>query len=177
VGSVSDAGRRDASVRPGRSLSTSPRTLAQDRAIDRGALTEYLAFRLAGDAFAAPVSMIREILKPPPITHVPRASREILGIVSVRGLVVTVLDLRRLLRLEESPLTGKCRILLVANEVETLGLLVDEVLEVHRLPESDVERASQVLGSDVSEGVAGIARPRGPRGEVIVLLDLRVLLP
>jgi purine-binding chemotaxis protein CheW len=146
------------------------------RAGDRGAVTEYLAFRLGGDSFAAPVAVIREILKLPPITHVPRASRHVLGIVSVRGLVVTLLDLRRLLQLEEAPIGPRSRILLVATDEETLGLLVDEVFEVHRLPEMDVERASAVLGSDVSDAVTGIARPTDGDGRVLVLLDLRVLL-
>lgn len=152
------------------------RTPARVRASDRGAVTEYLAFRLAGDAFAAPVSIIREILKPPPITHVPRAPRHVLGIVSVRGLVVTVLDLRRLMRVEEQPIGPRSRILLVATDAETLGLLVDEVFEVHRLPDVDIERASTVLGSDVSDAVSGIARPAEGDGRVLVLLDLRVLL-
>ncbi len=152
------------------------RSPARARASSRGAVTEYLAFRLGTDAFAAPVSMIREILKPPPITHVPRAPRHLLGIVSVRGLVVTVLDLRRLMRVDEAPLTGRSRILLVGSDIEVLGLLVDEVLEVHRLPEGDIERAAVVLGSDVSEAVSGIARPEGVGDKVIILLDLRVLL-
>jgi purine-binding chemotaxis protein CheW len=171
--------RKDAAPAPSRALvRAAARSPARARASARGAVTEYLAFRLGPDAFAAPVAMIREILKPPPITHVPRAPRHLLGIVSVRGLVVTVLDLRRLMRVDEQPMTGRSRILLVASEVETLGLLVDEVLEVHRLPEGDIERASVVLGSDVSEAVSGIARPQDGAGadQVIVLLDLRVLL-
>lgn len=152
------------------------RTPARVRAGERGAVTEFLAFRLAGDSFAAPVSIIREILKLPPITHVPRAPRHVLGIVSVRGLVVTVLDLRRLMRVEEHPIGPRSRILLVAAEAETLGLLVDEVFEVHRLPDMDIERAGSVLGSDVSDAVSGIARPTDGDGRVLVLLDLRVLL-
>jgi len=152
------------------------RAVSRTRTEGRGAVTEYLAFRLGTDAFGAPVSMIREILKPPPMTHVPRAPRHVLGIVSVRGLVVTVLDLRRLMRLVEAPLTSRARILLVSGNEETLGLVVDEVLEVHRLPEADIERASVVVGSDVSEAVAGIARPRDDQDEVLVLLDLKVLL-
>jgi len=164
---------------PGQTRAIAPfatRATSRTRVEGRGTVTEYLAFRLGTDAFGAPVAMIREILKPPPMTHVPRAPRHVLGIVSVRGLVVTVFDLRRLMRLAEPPLTSRARILLVGNNEETLGLMVDEVLEVHRLPEGDIERASVVVGSDVSEAVSGIARPREDRDEVLVLLDLRVLL-
>ena len=82
----------------------------------------------------------------------------------------------RLLRVDEAALGPRTRILLVATEAETLGLLVDEVFEVHRLYDDDIERANVVLGSDVSEAVSGIARAAGAADRVIVLLDLRVLL-
>ncbi len=62
-----------------------PTALKRGRQLDRGPRTEYLAFTLGGDVYAAPVAVIREILKPPPLTPVPRAPHHILGIVSVRG--------------------------------------------------------------------------------------------
>ena len=67
-------------VRAGRAQKPTKRSRQQDR----GPRTEYLAFCLAGDVYAAPVSLVREILKPPPLTPVPRAPHAILGIVSVR---------------------------------------------------------------------------------------------
>ena len=97
--------------------------LKRGRREDRGPLTEYLAFLLAGDVYAAPVSLVREILKPPPLTPVPRAPHATLGIVSVRGQLVTVIDLRRKLRLAEAPITRRARILLVdATEGEVMGV-------------------------------------------------------
>ena len=72
-----------------------PGPLKRSRQQDRGPRTEYLAFVLGGDVYAAPVALIREILKPPPLTPVPRAPHPSLGIVSVRGQLVTVVDLRR----------------------------------------------------------------------------------
>jgi purine-binding chemotaxis protein CheW len=125
----------------------------------RGPLTEYLGFRLAADPFAAPVALIREILKPGVITPVPRAPREVLGITSVRGLLVTVVDLRRRLHLPEEAVTRRSRILLVDSGVETLGLFVDEVLQVYRLADEEIELAAPVLGGDVAEYISGIARP------------------
>src|SRR5262245_47223278 len=77
---------------------------------DRGPRVEYLAFELADEPYAAPVALIREILKPPPLTPVPRAPQGVLGIISVRGQLVTVLDLRRRLRLRENPYSRRARI-------------------------------------------------------------------
>jgi purine-binding chemotaxis protein CheW len=134
--------------------------LRRARQLDRGPVVEYLAFGLAGDPYAAPVNLVREILKPPPLTPVPRAPHAVLGIVSVRGQLVTVMDLRRRLRLVEQPLTRRARILLVEGAAgETIGLFVDEVLAVYRLSESEIEPAATALGNDVAPYIAGIARP------------------
>ncbi len=131
---------------------------------------DFLVFLLAGDLYAVGLTRIREILSPPPITPVPRAKPAVLGVCSVRGLLVTVMDLRRRLQVEEQPLTRRARILLVeAQSGEVIGLMVDEVRHVARLSDAEIEMASNLLGGDVSEHVVGIGRPAG---EVVVLLNL-----
>ena len=141
-------------------LARRPGGLRRARQHDRGPVVEYLAFALDDEPYAAPVSLVREILKPPPLTPVPRAPHAVLGIISVRGQLVTVMDLRRRLRLNESPPTRRARILLVEGAGgETLGLFVDEVLAVYRLSESEIEPAASALGNDVAPYIAGIARP------------------
>ena len=71
---------------------TSAGAAKRNRQHDRVPRTEYLAFFLAGEPYAAPVALIREILKPPPMTPVPRAPHSLMGIISVRGQIVTVMD-------------------------------------------------------------------------------------
>jgi purine-binding chemotaxis protein CheW len=139
--------------------------------------TEYLAFVLAGDTYAVRISVVGEILRPPPITEVPRAPSPIIGVVSVRGRLVTVMDLRRRLSLVESPLDAKSRILLVEiGADEHVGLVVDEVLSVYRLAESEIEAAS-VLGGEQPAYLAGVGRPKQDGAElVLVLLDLRAAI-
>jgi purine-binding chemotaxis protein CheW len=119
-----------------------------------------------------------------------------MGIVSVRGQLVTVIDLRRRLRLAEPVPTRRARILLAdASGGETIGLFVDEVLQVYRLSESEKEPAAAALGGDVAPYIEGIARPsigsglasgvrRAVEGRtedesqisVVILLDLRAVL-
>jgi purine-binding chemotaxis protein CheW len=153
--------------------------LKRSRQQDRGPLTEYLAFNLASDIYAAPVSLIREILKPPQITPVPRAPPAIMGIVSVRGQLVTVVNLRRKLRLGDGAPSREPRILLAdATGGETLGLYVDGGVQVYRLADSEIEHATLALGGEVANYIAGIARPTAgfDAKAVIILLDLRQLL-
>lgn len=182
--------------RPTAAVSTSAAgTVKRTKQRNRGPVTEYLAFRLAGDVYAAPVSLIREILKLRPLTPVPRSPSSIMGIISVRGQIVTVIDLRRRLRLPEEPVSNRARILLVDPlGLETLGLYVDEVLQVYRLADSEIEHTASALGGEVASYIAGIARPahaqtaaearRAASGagvvrhdaSVVILLDLKVVL-
>jgi purine-binding chemotaxis protein CheW len=144
------------------------------RASGRGPVREFLTFVLGADVFGVELARVKEILSPPPITPVPRAPVEVVGVCSVRGLLVTVVDLRVRLKLEARPNTRRTRILLaVAQSGEAVGLWVDEVLQVVRLSEADMELATAGVGTEVSEYVLGVGRPQG---EFIVLLDLNALV-
>jgi len=146
---------------------------ALQRADELGKRAEYLAFMLGPEAFAIMIGNIVEILKPLPITEVPRADPEVVGVMSVRGRLVTVVDLKRRFRLARTfTMDKKSRILLVDAAGEQIGLLVDEVLQVYRLAESEIEPPN-VLGTEQPPHVVGIGRP--PGGAVLLLLDLAPL--
>jgi purine-binding chemotaxis protein CheW len=165
------------------SLAAAPSTSASMLA-EMPVVRELLAFVVSDESYALPLRSVREILKVPPITGVPRAPADVLGIISVRGRITTVRDLRRLLRVPESPADKHTRVLLVESDDEVVGLLVDRVLQVFRLGEDEVELAA-VVGGDMSEHVMGVGRPsRTKKGErdgesdddILVLLDPGPLL-
>jgi purine-binding chemotaxis protein CheW len=135
-----------------------------------GGLREFLSFRLGHDVYAVELARIREIVSSPPLTEVPRAAPDVIGVCSVRGLLVTVLDLRRRLRLVESEPTRLSRILLANTDAgEVIGLFVDEVRQVIRLASAEIEITANVLGADLSDHVLGVGRPGG---DFVILLDL-----
>jgi len=150
---------------------------------------ELLAFVVGEETYALALDAVREILKPPPVTPVPRSPRDVLGVISVRGRITTVIDLRRRLGAVIAELDKHSRVLLVDDGDEILGLLVDRVLQVHRLADDEIEIASVVSG-DLSEYVVGIGRPRqgragrsdkseaaeASRSDILILLDHRELL-
>lgn len=149
-----------------------------------GALNEYLAFRVASTTYALPVSIIREIVRGAQITPVPRAPAAVLGITSFRGRVVTVIDMARQLGLacsvvpETSHRIGgpRIRILMADINGEILGLVVDEVLTVHRLLSRDIERATTTVGTDAGAQIVGIAREQDD-DEILLLLEAKALVP
>jgi len=119
---------------------------------------DFLAFELGEEHYALPLSSIREIMKLHYVTEVPLAPPNVIGIISVRGRVTTLIDLRRLLKMSELRPTFKSRVLLVDKGDEVIGLLVDRVLQVYRLTEEEIELAS-TMGGEQTEYVTGIGRP------------------
>lgn len=134
---------------------------------------EVLAFVLATEDYALPLTEVREILKVPAITDVPRAPPDVLGILSLRGTVVTLVDLRRRMGLPQSAFDRRTRVLVVQRGEEPMGLLVDAVTEVVRLEPGEIEERPAVPGAKHAEFLAGVARPGGA---LYVLLNLQTLL-
>lgn len=141
--------------------------------IHDGERSDHLVFLLAGELYAVALESIHEIVKVGPITRVPRARADILGVMGVRGRLVTVLDLRRSIQVQDAPIDARSRVLLLQVEEEDVGFLVEEVREVERFTPSQIEPAS-VLGGIERPYLRGVAR-RGP--EMLVLIDLLPILP
>src|SRR5215213_10007728 len=90
------------------------------------AARSFLTLFVRDEAFALPVESISEVIRLPELTCVPRSPASLAGLANLRGAVLPVADLRRLLRREAAPPTGAARVLVVAGEAP-FGLLVDRV--------------------------------------------------
>jgi purine-binding chemotaxis protein CheW len=137
---------------------------------------EVLAFIIGSEEYAVDIRRIREIIKPREATEVPRAPSFVLGIISVRGIIIPLIDLRRRLRLDPAlwPPTRDARILIVTRAEESFGLFVDEVRQVVRMRDSEIEPPPAMLGGQDSEFIAGIGRPY--RDRLLILLELDAVL-
>jgi purine-binding chemotaxis protein CheW len=143
-------------------------------AAEAEARREYLTFLLGAEEYAVEIERVREVLKVPAITEVPRAPAHVLGVVMVRGEVVAVFDPRRRLGLPAATVLGRAGRVLVCDAGEgAVGLLVDAVSQVMRLRPADVEPRPQGIGGAAAEYIAGIGRDRG---RMVILLDLGAVL-
>lgn len=137
------------------------------------ALRELLAFRLADEEYAIDIEAIEEIIKPRQVTEVPLAPPFVPGVVSLRGRIVTVIDLRRRLGLPVEPFGRTSRIIVAVDRGRTVGLQVDAVTGVVRLPPGDVGPTPTVVGGVDGEFFSGLGRAAD---RLVILLNLlRVL--
>lgn len=137
----------------------------------------YMTFRMAAEEYGLPILNVREIIGLMPITRVPRAREYVRGVINLRGKVISVVDLRLKFGMEPTEPTDQTVIIVVqygagSREV-TVGLLVDEVLEVLNIPADRIEPPPS-LGDGLDGGfILGIGKAER---RVIFLLDIgRVL--
>mgnify|MGYP001271762370 CR=1 FL=1 len=150
------------------------RELRRARNAERGDSREMLAFRLGNMAYAIDINKVEAIVKIPPMTPVPRAPEGIMGIVGVRGRVLTVIDIRARLKCELSEASRSARLLVVPSTGQDMvGVYVDEVLHVVRLAPQQIELPSQLVGNESEEHLLGIGR-KGD--QMIVLIDIAPLI-
>lgn len=113
---------------------------------------------------------VQEIIRIPPITRVPRAPTFVEGVTNLRGQVLPVIDLRKRLGTYQRELGSTSRIVVVSNNTRRIGLIVDAVTEVARIPRSSIEPPPpEVLDVD-SEFIDGVGK-RGDRLLVLLRLD------
>jgi purine-binding chemotaxis protein CheW len=135
---------------------------------------------LAGDeVYGFPLSAVREILMPPPLTEVPRAPAHVLGVIAVRGQIITLVDLPKLLNLAGVGQRPPGRVLLVDDGEELIGVAVDRVVQVYALQPDQIEYVS-AMSAELSEYVVGVARvplqSSDDTEEMLILIDPGALL-
>ncbi len=133
-----------------------------------------MVFALAGEEYALDVANVREIIRLDRITRVPRAPPWVEGVINLRGMVTTVVDIRRRLALPVAPPDSNTRIVIVEQGDIVVGLVVDAVMEVIRPRSEELVEAPVLLArAQLTSFVSGIAR-LGNR--ILIMLDLAKVL-
>lgn len=154
------------------SLDQATETPARDVSADEP-VREILTFSLGGEAYGVPLTQVLEILGVRTVTRVPRSPRDVVGVCTVRGELVTVINTRQRLEPSAPKAPDRGRILLTSTyEGEKVGLMVDEVLGVERFSQSQIEATAGALVGDVSSHIESIARKGN---QVTVLVNLASL--
>ena len=138
-------------------------------------LVQFVTCRIAQEEFALDVLSVQEINRMVEVTRVPKAPYFVEGVINLRGRIIPVLDLRRRFGLPASDRTDDSRIMVVLVRQRMVGLIVDEVVEVLRVPKLSIEPPPSVGSSAGAEFTQGVGRIED---RLLIVLDLnRLLLP
>jgi purine-binding chemotaxis protein CheW len=134
---------------------------------------QYVTFRLDDETYGINVMQIQEVLRYSEIAPVPGAPHYVLGIINLRGNVVTVIDTRTRFGLPEAEVTDQTRIVVLELEGQVVGVLVDSVAEVVYLKQSEVETAPNVGNDESARFIQGVCNKNG---ELIILVEFEKML-
>jgi purine-binding chemotaxis protein CheW len=129
---------------------------------------EFLCFRVSDEIYGINIMDIKEIIKPREVTEVPRAPDFVSGVLSLRGKIIPIIDMRVRLGLAHEEPTGKERIIVIKNNNSFSGLLVDEVIQVVQIQLDAVETAPTVLDGIDRDFISGLGRSDG---RLIIILN------
>jgi purine-binding chemotaxis protein CheW len=132
-----------------------------------------ITFRLDGEEFGLPVETVREVIRVGDITRVPQAPPHIRGVTNLRGRILPVVEIRT--RLGLAPLVPRSTARVIVTEVRgrVLGLLVDSVAQVQKLPADRLVAAPDEVTSAHTTYLTGVVHLDG---RLIILLDLALAL-
>ncbi|MDE1861911.1 MAG: purine-binding chemotaxis protein CheW [Thaumarchaeota archaeon] len=122
--------------------------------------------------YGVSIEQVREIRPLESVTKVPNAKRFVRGVMNLRGTIIPVIDMKEKLGLGLGELNPKARILVSEANGKLVGLLIDEVDQVMRIPLKEVETHLSG-GFESLEYIKGVAKTSG---RLIVLLDIVKLL-
>jgi purine-binding chemotaxis protein CheW len=133
----------------------------------------WVTFRLENEKYGINVMQVQEVLRVTEIAPVPGAPNYVLGIINLRGNVVTVIDTRSRFGLNSAEMDDSTRIVIIEAEEQVVGILVDSVAEVVDLKASDIETAPNVGTEESAKFIQGVA---SHDSELLILVDLNKLL-
>ena len=134
---------------------------------------QWVTFRLDNETYGINVMQVQEVLRYTEIAPVPGAPHYVLGIINLRGNVVTVIDTRSRFGLAASDVDDSTRIVIIEAEKQVIGILVDSVAEVVYLRGSEIDSAPNVGTEESSKFIQGVSNREN---ELLILVDLDKLL-
>jgi len=138
-----------------------------------GAEMQLVVFELGDESYAVDISRVQDINRMQEITEIPHAPESVVGVINLRGRVIPVIDLRKRFGLPDAVHTKDTRIVVVHLEGNLIGVIVDAVSQVLRIPAGIVEPPSPVLAGVDSRYLRGIAKLDD---RLVILLDLDFVL-
>ncbi len=132
-------------------------------------LIQLVTFHLGQEQFGLDILKVQEINRMVEITKVPQAPHYCEGVINLRGKVIPVIDLRKKFEMDVEEWTKNTRIIVCDVDGTVIGMIVDAVEEVLRIPSSTIEPAPEIVTTVNSDYIKGVAKLEG---RLLIFLDI-----
>ncbi len=134
-----------------------------------GKTLQVVTFALESEEYGVDIAQVQEINRMVTITHVPRAPQFMEGVINLRGQLIPIIDLRTRFGMARAERTKNTRIVVTEIGSKRIGMVVDSVSEVLRIPVEQIEDAPDLVAGVDTEYIRGVGK-MGDR--LIIMLDL-----
>ncbi len=134
---------------------------------------QLVVFDLAGEHYGVDIATVREIIQMQTVTRVPGSDPCVEGLINLRGVVIPVIDLRKRFGFPAAERNKDTRIMVIHSHRHDIGMIVDSVTEVLRIPSNCIEPASSILMNDNTGYLLGTAKLPD---RLVILLDVQALI-
>jgi purine-binding chemotaxis protein CheW len=134
---------------------------------------QFVVFKLGQEEYGLDILKVQEIIRPLKVAKLPNSPAYVLGIIDLREEIIPIIDLKQFLNLGSWEETEETRIIVVKQNDNALGVLVDEVEEVLRISKQKIKSSEDLDHNINKEFINGIAKVEG---RLIVLLDLAAVI-
>lgn len=138
-----------------------------------GKTNDFLTIFIGGQLFGIPILQVQDVLGQQKVTRIPLAPPQVSGALNLRGRIVTAIDVRSCLGLEETENNSKKMSVVVENDHELYSLTIDQVGDVLSLYEEDYESTPATLDPTWRSVSLGVYRLQG---RLLIILDVPKLL-
>jgi len=147
--------------------------MAENEKNSEDKVIQWVTFKLDDETYGIPVMQVMEVLRVTEVTPVPGAPDYVIGIINLRGNVVTVIDARKRFGLSTGSIEDASRIVIVEAGENIVGMLVDCVTEVVYLKESEIDTAPNVGNEESSRFIQGV---HSKKDYLLILVDVNKML-
>jgi len=134
---------------------------------------QWVTFELAGETYGIDVMAVKEVLRHQDIAPVPGAPDYVLGIINIRGKVISVISTRGRFGLPEVEADRNTRIMIVEIGDYIVGIVVDSVAEVVYVRQSEIDTTPTTGHEDGARFIQGLCQREG---QLLILLDLEKMI-
>ena len=134
---------------------------------------DLISFSLLNETYGIPLKHLKEIMKAENIERIPQSPRHLLGILNIRGNLVTVMNLKERLGFAPTEIQNDSRIIIVEHDQRPIGLLVDQVNAIIRLEKQTLVEPPKGIDEERRKFIEGIGKMGG---QEIILPNLTEIL-
>lgn len=119
---------------------------------------QFVVFKLKNEEYGIEITSVEEILKYQDITKIPQADNFIFGVINLRGRVIPVYNLKKRFYKEDPVVTEDTRIVVIGYQDINIGMIVDSVSEVLRIPDENIDFMENIFSEKTNKTIVGIGK-------------------